>query len=233
METVEEVDTKNKPSSITLAISIGLSVLSYLVVLGSGILRHNSELLINYKVKSCSSIDWIVLGGAQALLLIIAMLSYAMNRNQFTSDVSENPKAPVILVSSGYFTGVAAGTIGIGGGMALNPIMISLGIDPLVTSALCGYVVLFSSSGTATQFTLIGAIHIRHAVWFMGLSFLGSIIGIAGLRSLVNRWKKPSVILWVILIVMVIAAIVLPVQIISIGLNDFNSMLTFGSVCRP
>ena len=69
-----------------------------------------------------------------------------------------------------YFTGIAAGTLGIGGGMILGPFMLALGMDPNLSTALSGFTVLFTSSSTTSQFIIAGAIHLQHAwviiFWF-------------------------------------------------------------------
>jgi uncharacterized membrane protein YfcA len=79
-----------------------------------------------------------------------------------------------ILVMS-YFTGIAAGTLGIGGGMILGPFMLALGMDPNLSTALSGFTVLFTSSSTTSQFIIAGAIHIQHAwVIFLSLIVIGA-----------------------------------------------------------
>lgn len=48
-----------------------------------------------------------------------------------------------------FAAGVAAGVVGIGGGMVLGPIMLSEGISPQVTTAVNSTLVLFASSSAA------------------------------------------------------------------------------------
>lgn len=62
-----------------------------------------------------------------------------------------------------YITGIAAGTLGIGGGMILGPFLLDLGMDPIISTALSGFTVLFTSSSTSSQFIIAGAIHLQHA----------------------------------------------------------------------
>jgi len=76
-----------------------------------------------------------------------------------------------------YVTGIAAGTLGIGGGMILGPFMLAMGMDPTLSSSLSGFTVLFTSSSTTSQFIIAGAIHLKHAWGLMLFSLIGSFIG--------------------------------------------------------
>ena len=45
----------------------------------------------------------------------------------------------------GFVTGIAAGIFGLGGGLIFNPIFISIGLPPSVSSATGLYLVMYSS----------------------------------------------------------------------------------------
>jgi len=115
--------------------------------------------------------------------------------------------------------------------MILAPFMLSLGLDPIVSSSLTGFIVLFSSSSTTIQFTIAGAIHLEHAVYFMVSSFVGSVLGILGLRALIKKYKRPSILIWVVLGILCVAGLVLPAEMISQVINNPTQMFKFGSVC--
>jgi uncharacterized membrane protein YfcA len=109
-----------------------------------------------------------------------------------------------------YFTGIAAGSLGIGGGMILGPIMLAMGINPKISAALSGFVVLFTSSSTTVQFTIAGGIHGTHAWLFMVMSLIGSLLGIFALKALMKKYNKPSLLIWIIFGIMCLAFLVLP-----------------------
>lgn len=102
------------------------------------------------------------------------------------------------LLMMAYFTGIAAGALGIGGGMILGPFMLALGMDPGLSTALSGFTVLFTSSSTTSQFIIAGAIHLEHASWFMLFSLIGSFIGNLVLKRMIKYYNRPSLIIWVI-----------------------------------
>ena len=50
--------------------------------------------------------------------------------------------------------GMMAGLLGIGGGLVIGPLLLDLGLHPIVSSATCNFLVLFISSQSSVQFML-------------------------------------------------------------------------------
>lgn len=53
-----------------------------------------------------------------------------------------------------FVSGVMAGLLGIGGGLILGPLLLQLGLHPIVSTATSNFLVLFTSSSTSIQFIL-------------------------------------------------------------------------------
>ena len=130
-----------------------------------------------------------------------------------------------------YFTGIAAGALGIGGGMILGPYMLAAGIDAQTSTALSGFIVLFTSSSTSSQFTIAGAIHFKHAWLFMITSLIGSVIGGVILKAIIKKYKKPSIIVWTVFGILVMSLIILPAQMTYKTLKNPDAAFSFGSFC--
>ncbi len=54
-----------------------------------------------------------------------------------------------------FVSGTLAGLLGIGGGLILGPLLLELGIHPVVSTATSNFLVLFTSSSTSIQFILL------------------------------------------------------------------------------
>lgn len=130
-----------------------------------------------------------------------------------------------------YFTGIAAGSLGIGGGMILGPFMLGMGMDAQMSTALSGFIVLFTSSSTSFQFTVAGAIHLRHAGMFMITSFIGSLMGNMILKKIVKHYKRPSILVWVVFTILVLASIVLPSQMVYNTITNPKNTFKIGELC--
>lgn len=55
----------------------------------------------------------------------------------------------------GFLCGILAGLLGIGGGLVLGPLLLELGLHPLISTATTNFLVLFTSSSTSVQFILL------------------------------------------------------------------------------
>ena len=54
-----------------------------------------------------------------------------------------------------FISGLLAGLLGIGGGLILGPLLLELGLHPVVSTATSNFLVLFTSSSTSIQFILL------------------------------------------------------------------------------
>jgi uncharacterized membrane protein YfcA len=54
-----------------------------------------------------------------------------------------------------FISGLMAGMLGIGGGLILGPLLLQLGLHPMVSTATSNFLVLFTSSSTSIQFIML------------------------------------------------------------------------------
>lgn len=190
---------------------------SYVMVIVIALLRGGEGFKSVVGIPECSIGTWSLLAVSQLIGFAMAVGSYKYNRAAYKAedgtDVTKFQQRRKIIYMS-YITGIAAGTLGIGGGMILGPFMLALGMDPQISTALSGFTVLFTSSSTSTQFTIAGAIHIEHAWVLMIFSLIGSLIGNLALKKLIAYYKRPSFVVWVIFGILLLATFVLPGQAI-------------------
>ena len=92
----------------------------------------------------------------------------------------------------GFFSGIAAGFLGIGAGLVVAPIMLELGILPEVAQASSSFTILFTSSSTSLQFIMLGKLPYRAAVLFWTIGFIGSIIGQNLVAYLIQKCRRQS-----------------------------------------
>lgn len=77
-----------------------------------------------------------------------------------------------------FLGGWVAGALGLGGGSIFNPLLISMGVPPKVSSATGMYLVTFSKISACLIYYLSGELNIRYALWISFWSTVGSIIGL-------------------------------------------------------
>lgn len=92
-------------------------------------------------------------------------------------DIQWTQRTAMKLPLLNYGAGVAAGMLGIGGGMVQGPLLMALNVSPAVAAATSATMVLFTSSATTFQFIAYGMLQYDFAAFFAFVGFVGSIIG--------------------------------------------------------
>lgn len=83
-----------------------------------------------------------------------------------------------------------SGLLGIGGGMILSPLLLVLGVHPLVSAATSSVLVLFTSSSAALSFGFDGTLNWQFALLFALTSFCVSLVGVLVVVGAVRRSGK-------------------------------------------
>ena len=115
------------------------------------------------------------------------------------------------LVVASSITGVVSSYVGIGGGMILNPFLVSMKIVPHVVVATYSVATFYSVSVTLFQYLLFNNFDIFYGliVFFTGL--VGSLIGV----SLLHHFKNQKLILWAMMVCFVLSLFAVCFSIIS------------------
>jgi len=87
---------------------------------------------------------------------------------------------------------IAAGMLGVGGGMVLGPIFNELEFLPQVTSATSTIMVLFMASANVGQFIIFGMLDVPYALYYGCAGVLGAIVGTKGAKALLDRTGRAS-----------------------------------------
>lgn len=129
-----------------------------------------------------------------------------------------------------YFGGMLSGMIGIGGGVIVNPTILNLGYPPEIAATISGFVVLFTSLSTSTQFLIAGAYDLHNSFYIFLFSMVGSYFGKMYIDRLIRKWGRPSMLVWILFGLTVLSAIILPgVGVYKMFLE--KSPFKFGSIC--
>ncbi|RLN54740.1 hypothetical protein BBJ29_008851 [Phytophthora kernoviae] len=124
--------------------------------------------------------------------------------------------------------GVAAGLLGIGGGMVKGPLLLEMGLLPLVSSATSSSMILFTSSATTIQFIILGTLSVEHALWHGMVGFVSGAIGQIGMTYLIKKYRKSALVIFLIAIFIGASGGVMGVlgvaRISEIGFGGFRSL---------
>ena len=109
-----------------------------------------------------------------------------------------------------FGSGVMAGLLGIGGGLILGPLLLELGLHPVVSTATSNFLVLFTSSSTSIQFILLGMMNLDYGIACTFASTIGSFIGTVLIQKLLQKTKRNSYLVFTLASVLGISTIFIP-----------------------
>ncbi|CAD8121505.1 unnamed protein product [Paramecium sonneborni] len=136
-----------------------------------------------------------------------------------------------ITVKSSMKAGFLGGLVGLGGGVVLTPVWLETGINPPRAAASATFTVMFTSFISVFIIALSGGYHISQFLILASVSGCGSYLVAGILKRLVKKYKRESIIIQVLLIVIAFGLIVLPLQSIKDVYYNPLSSIQFGRLC--
>jgi uncharacterized membrane protein YfcA len=151
-----------------------------------------------------------------------------------SNDVKWNNEIFIKYPLYSFGSGVMAGLLGIGGGLIFGPLLLELGLHPLVSTATSNFLVVFTASSTSIQFILLGMMNVDYGIACTLASTVGSFIGTILIQRLIQRTKRNSYLIFTLASVLGISTIFIPahtlMQLME-QVNDTKNIWTFNSPC--
>ena len=89
-----------------------------------------------------------------------------------------------------FVGGFVAGALGLGGGAIFNPLLLSMGVPPKVSSATGMYMIIFSTGATTFTYIIAGIMPISHAMWVGAFCVVGTFLGMLLLNSIMKKLNR-------------------------------------------
>jgi uncharacterized membrane protein YfcA len=138
------------------------------------------------------------------------------------------------VLTLGFVGGWVAGALGLGGGVIFNPLLLSMGVPPKVSSATGMYIITFSKIATITIYILYGQLQMDYGLWIALWSTLGAVAGLKGANWYMQKFGRQSIIVFCLTFILIISSIGVP----FFGIIDLKkakaageSITAFGSIC--
>lgn len=129
--------------------------------------------------------------------------------------------------------GAMAGTVGMGGGVVMGPLLLYLQVPPAASAATSTLMILFSSSAATLSFAVDGQIHAGYAITYASLNFVSSFLGVFLIGRAVKRTGKSSTIVLLLAFMMAAGAFISAIfgEVESIQDIKNGRDLTFNTMC--
>eukprot|EP00730_Choanoeca_flexa_P012391 TRINITY_DN4159_c0_g1_i1.p1 TRINITY_DN4159_c0_g1~~TRINITY_DN4159_c0_g1_i1.p1 ORF type:complete len:496 (+),score=114.36 TRINITY_DN4159_c0_g1_i1:220-1707(+) len=152
---------------------------------------------------------WGVVVSSFVYLILCSFLGYVIVKRDFEAKKASNYKFvegdidfsgnniikyPMFAIVAGFL----AGFLGIGGGMVLGPLLLQLGMIPMVSSATTSYMTLFTSTSSFMQFVVLNRVPFDYGAVLFGMAIVASAVGQVVLNSYIRRTGKNSIIAFIL-----------------------------------
>ncbi|CAG9324215.1 unnamed protein product [Blepharisma stoltei] len=155
----------------------------------------------------CSDQYWGFVGGfIVSMILIGLILARHLNRQTHhklelgydydAHDLRWHFKESIMLMCFSFIAGFTSGLIGISGGVIMGPVQLAFGIRPEVSAATSSVIVVLTSSLNFILFLKAGMVTENYSLWLMAFSVIGSAAGILIVKKIVEKQKRPSIIVF-------------------------------------
>jgi len=226
---------------------LGVLVFSWCLVLFLALLKggHGGAPLL-FPVPCGGAAYWALLSATLAAMTIVTALvawqlhvththKVAVRYTYLEGDVAWAGHHLRVLPALSVAAGVAAGLLGIGGGMVTGPLMLELGVHPQVACATAACMVLFTSSSTTAQFVIAGMLRLDYAVWYGSVGVLATIIGQSIAVWYIRTYNRQSVIILALGLVIGVSGIAMgavgAIDVVAHAMDGEWAAFTFHNLC--
>ncbi|CAM6050624.1 unnamed protein product [Sphagnum compactum] len=139
-----------------------------------------------------------------------------------------------LYAGSGVLAGTMGGLLGVGGGATIGGFLLELGVPPQVSSATATFLMLFSSSMSVVEYSLLGRLPRDHAIFLTTMAAIGAFWGQSVVQQFVVRSGKASIIIFMLAVSVTFSVIVLGIQgsIRVYGEWQDGAYMGFEDLCR-
>lgn len=85
--------------------------------------------------------------------------------------------------------GVLSGTVGLGGGVLMTPLLLELHVHPQTAAATSTFITLFASTTAAVSFGLDDRLNLQYMALYAPICLLGGFLGVYILTGLIRKYK--------------------------------------------
>ncbi|GLI67502.1 hypothetical protein VaNZ11_011704 [Volvox africanus] len=142
-------------------------------------------------------------------------------------------RAPLTTFCATFGAGLTGGLLGLGGGMVMGPLLLQIGVQPQVTAASSGAMVLFSSSAALIQFALLHRLNGAYAGVFAAASLVAGVAGTHAVARAIKRSGRPSIVVLALAGVMGIGTVCVAIFGLHQAANQLRTgELGFAGICN-
>ena len=124
-------------------------------------------------------------------------------------DIKWNYSSAIKYNLLGLFSGILCACLGLGGGTILGPILLHLNVHPTVMKVTSNFLVVFTSSATSLQFSMMGMMNYNYGLVLCTVAAFSGVLGNLVIGAIVKKYGRPSIVILCLGVVFAISTIVM------------------------
>ena len=174
-------------------------------------------------ITKCSAWDWgllaifcVLMFGFSALGVYLNIreqrLKVKVGRGLHEQDLRFAGKKLFYLLFFAFVGGWVSGALGLGGGSIYNPLVISLGVPPSVSTSTGMYMIMLSTAASSIIYISYGVMPIWFSIWLSVWSSAGIVAGIVAINHLMKKTARQSILVFIMSAVLFLSLCLVPIQ---------------------
>ncbi|KAI8106385.1 hypothetical protein M9435_000929 [Picochlorum sp. BPE23] len=102
--------------------------------------------------------------------------------------------------------GVISGTVGLGGGVMISPLLLELHVHPQTAAATSTFITLFASTTATVAFGLDDRLNLQYMALYAPLCLVGGFLGVFILTGLIKKYKMTAIVSLMVGILVLVSA---------------------------
>ena len=199
-------------------IAFSLTIISLLI----SFMRGSKSTPSIIGVAKCSPWDWGLLAIFCLLMFGFSGLGVYLNikeqklkvkvgRGLHEKDLRFAGKKLFYLLFFAFVGGWVSGALGLGGGSIYNPLMISLGVPPSVSTSTGMYMIMLSTAASSIIYISYGVMPIGFSIWLSVWSSAGIVSGIVAINHVMKKTARQSILVFIMTIVLFLSLCLVPI----------------------
>lgn len=197
-------------------------------------------------LERCGVADWGIFVAFIVLMVLMSLYGLRINKSEqalklkagkgmVDSDIRYSGSQLRALLFFAFVGGWVSGALGLGGGSIFNPLMISLGVPPSVSTSTGMYMIMFSSGASTLMYLSYGALNVTFAVWLGFWCSGGIIIGIVMVDYLIKVTGRQSMIVFFLVFMLFLSGVLVISETFTQYSEDDQAKIdylwAFSSIC--
>ena len=148
-------------------------------------------------------------------------------------DIEWTERNTIIFPCICFFAGFFAGMFGIGGGIVKGPLILQMGVHPMVASGTVAVMIMFTSLAATTMFMAFGTLTFDYGIFLFIIGLICTSVGQYGVSYLVDKYKRYSYISFSIGAVVAISTVLMTIQsILTLVENEESGATKDTNICN-